>query len=369
MAISLELASKADDPGIRRLLAANSVPGRIRVAFTREPNYFLGCGTMGRFCQVVVARHEPTGEVVGVGCRASRPVFVNGQVEEVGYLGQLRVDPSYRGRSLVSRGFRLVRDLHADGRVRGYITTITEENTEARGILVERARRHFPIYRELDRFSVVSLIVGRAKSSGQARFAITPGAELDLGRIVAFLQRYGAAKQFYPFYTEEDFSPQSATTRGFCLEDLAVAHNNGDILGTMGLWDQSEYKQIVVTAYTGTMRWIRTWYNLVARVKGTPPLAAAGEPMRVAYGCFVCMKANDPGVFESLLHHLCNDAARRGYTCLIVGLSARDPLLSVARRCRHVAYQGRLYSVCWEEERSFHERLDSRIPYLEAATL
>ncbi len=369
MDICLELASKADDPGIRRLLAANSVPGRIRVAFTREPNYFLGCGTMGRFCQVVVARHQPTGEVVGVGCRASRPVFVNGQVEEVGYLGQLRVDPRFRGRSLVSRGFRLVRDLHADGRVRGYITTITEENREARAILVERARRHFPIYRELDRFSVLSVILGGRRSIGQARYRITQGAEVDPGRIVAFLRHYGAAKQFYPFYTEEDFAPQSPTTLGFCLEDLAVAYNNGDIVGTMGLWDQSGYKQIVVTAYTGTMRWIRTWYNLVARIKGTPLLSTAGEPMRVAYGCFVCIKENDPGVFESLLHHLCNEAARRGYSCLIVGLSTRDPLLSVARRRRHVAYQGRLYTVCWEEERSFHERLDDRIPYLEAGTL
>lgn len=369
MEFCFELASKADDTAIRRLLAANSVPGRIRVAFTREPNYFLGCGTMGRFCQVMVARHQPTGEVVGVGCRASRPVFVNGQVEEVGYLAQLRVDPRFRGRSLVSRGFRLVRELHGDGRVAGYITTITEENTEARGILVERARRHFPIYRELDRFSVLSFLLSGPKSIGQARYKIKQGPEVDLGRIVAFLQRYGAAKQFYSFYTEEDFRPESPATLGFRVEDLAVAHNGGDIVGTMGLWDQSEYKQIIVTAYTGAMRWMRTWYNLGARIKGTQPLPSPGEPMRVAYGSFICMRDNDPGIFEILLRHLCNEAARRGYTCLIVGLSARDPLLSVAQRRPHIAYQTRLYTVCWEEERSFHERLDNRIPYVETATL
>ncbi|HXV42038.1 MAG TPA: hypothetical protein VEC96_03165, partial [Anaerolineae bacterium] len=159
MEFVFDLATPADEPAIRRLLASNPVPGRVTVTYEREPDYFLGCGTMGRFCQVLVARHQATGEVAAVASRSTRPLFVNGQVEEVGYIGQLRVDERFRGRWLVSAGFRFFHQLHADGRVAGYLTTIIEGNTEAQGILVDRARRHFPVYREIDRLCTLAIIL------------------------------------------------------------------------------------------------------------------------------------------------------------------------------------------------------------------
>src|SRR3712207_9243112 len=91
MEFSIELATPGDDSAIRRLLATNPVPGRVTVTYEREPDYFLGCGTSGRCHQVLIARHLPAGEIVGIGSRAIRPLFVNGEVEEVGYLSQLRV--------------------------------------------------------------------------------------------------------------------------------------------------------------------------------------------------------------------------------------------------------------------------------------
>src|SRR5688500_16082267 len=105
MTFHFDLATPDDDPAIRRLLATNPVPGHITLSYEREPDYFAGCGTMGHFWQVLVAREEETGRVVGLACRATRPLFVNGQVEEVGYLSQLRVDNAYRGRWLVAKGF------------------------------------------------------------------------------------------------------------------------------------------------------------------------------------------------------------------------------------------------------------------------
>jgi len=62
-------------------------------------------------------------------------------------------------------------------------------------------------------------------------------------------------------------------------------------------------------------------------------------------------------------------AAERGYAYLMVGLSALDPLLQVASQYAHIPYYSRLYTVCWEDEVSFHEKLDQRVPYLEIAAL
>src|SRR5215475_13193087 len=102
MECQIDLANINDDIAIRRLLATNAVPGRVTVTYEREPNYFAGCATMGQTCQSIVARAGDG--IVGVACRATRPMFVNGRDVRLGYLGQLRVDARFRGRWLVSRG-------------------------------------------------------------------------------------------------------------------------------------------------------------------------------------------------------------------------------------------------------------------------
>ncbi|HEX9926493.1 MAG TPA: hypothetical protein VGD99_27840 [Anaerolineae bacterium] len=368
MEFIFELATPDDDPAIRRLLAENPVPGRVTVTYEREPNYFLGCGAMGRFCQVLVARRPIGGPVVAVATRTTRPLFINGQPEEVGYIGQLRVDRPFQGRWVVSGGFRFFHQLHADGRVRGYLTTIIEGNAQAEGILVRRARRHFPAYRELDRLCTAAIMLRRPQTIPASATEICRGSPAVLAEIVRFLYQHGAARQFFPVYCENDFN-ESPTTLGFRVEDFVLARQAGHIMGMMGLWDQSAYKQTMVQAYDNPLRSLRPVYNLGLRLIGAQPLPPPGRPIHFAYASFVCLAGNDPALFDLLLRHLYNLAAARGYAYLMVGLSARDPLLPVARRYAHIPYYSRLYSVCWKDEMSFHEELDDRLPYVEIAAL
>ncbi|MBE7552472.1 MAG: hypothetical protein HS126_15490 [Anaerolineales bacterium] len=372
-----ELATPADDPAIRRLLANNPVPGQVTVTYEREPDYFLGCGTMGRFCQVLVARRRPGGEVAAVATRTTRPLFVNGQIEEVGYIGQLRVDERFRGRWIVSGGFHYFHHLHADGRVAGYVTTIIEGNAQAQGLLVERARRHFPVYREVDRLCTAAIILKRPLFRLRSRntqyatrntFEIHPATPTDLLTITAFLRQHGPTKQFFPVYSEDDFR-NSPTTLGFRLEDFVVARQDGKIVGVIGLWDQSSYKQTVVRAYNDSLRRLRPLYNGWLRLSGTKPLPSPGQPIHFAYASFICIAENNPDIFGILLQNVYNLAVERGYAYLMVGLSTRDPLLRVAQKYAHIPYYSRLYTVCWPDEAAFHEKLDQRIPYVEIASL
>ncbi len=366
--VRFDLARPDDDAAIRRVLRTNPVPGGVVVSYEREPDYFLGCGTMGRSYQVVVGRNHPDGAIVGFVSRAIRPRLVNGRPEDVGYLSHLRVDKPFRGHWLVARGFRYMRHLHADGRVAGYLVTITEENVEARGILVDRPRRHFPAFREVDRLHTLALIVRAPKALPPSPYDIRRGSSEESGAVVAFLREHGAAKQFFPVYDVDDFGA-GPTTRGFAAEDLFIARYNGKIVGVLGLWDQSEYKQTVVRAYSGAMRWGRPFYNACARMLGAHSLPPPGEHLRSAYASFICVAGNDPDLFHLLLRYVYNLAAERQYAFLIVGLSERDPLLAVARRYAHITYRSTLYTVCWEEGGSFHDRLDDRVAYVEVATL
>jgi hypothetical protein len=366
--LTLRLATAADDADIRRLLAAHPVPGRITVTLEREPDYFLGCSTMGPFCQVVVGRDDATGELVGVACRAVRRLWVNGEARDVGYLSQLRVHASYRGRWLVSRGFRFFRALHADGRVTRYLTTITEDNHDAQGVLVEHARPHFPRYREVDRLATLTLLLRRGATRTSAGDGLEHVTAPDPAEVAGFLERQGPEKQFFPVYTKDDLQ-RSPTTRGLRAEDLLAVARDGRLVGVAGLWDQLDYKQTVVRDYAGALGWARPLCDAAAQVLGVSPLTPPGAIVRAAYLAFPCVAGNDPAVFRVLLARACAEAARRGYAWLLVGLVARDPLLAVAQRRFHVTYWSRLYMVAFEEEERRDEPLDGRLPYVEIAAL
>ena len=350
------LATDADDSGIRRLLKSNPVPGRIRIRYEREPDYFAGCATMGK-TQVLVAHAD--GNVVGVACRAIRRLYINGQPADVGYLGQLRVDPQFRGRWLVLKGFRKLHELHRQSPPRGYITTIIEGNDEAEGVLVRLARGPMPRYRKLDR--LLTLVLPTAKASAAtARTA-------DLPHIIDFLNREGRARNFFPVYDEQSFS--DGTTRGFDPRDFIVVRRNGEIAGVAGLWDQSAYKQSVVDAYDPLTRAARPLYNTAARLMRRATLPKPGTMLRHAYGSFFCVAGDDPGVTIELITQLLAAAKARNLDHLLLGFTESDPLLVVARVFRHVAYPAGLYTVSWDDGSDFHDQIDERPRYLELAAL
>ncbi len=377
MNFKFSLATPDDDGELRRLLATNAMPGRITTTFEREPNYFLGCGAMGTFWQIVTARENESGDLAGILCRATQPHFVNGKAEELGYIGQLRVDHRYRGAWLLSQGLPYLHTLHQDGRVRAYFSAISDENRVARGVLVEHPRPGFPAVRELAHIITPGIILSRAWWASRPQRApddgliIRPGAPESLPAIVAFLQEAGAQKQFFPVYTEADFTTRD-TTLGFSVGDFRVAYADERIVGVAGLWDQSGYKQTVVQDYAPSLRRIRPFYNLGARLIGVQPLPAVGDHLNSAYASFICIQNNDPEIFRRLLQDIYRLAATRGHAYLMLGLCAQDPLLPVALRYPHIVYDSHLYTVAWNDTDAgsdFHASLDSRIPYIEIAAL
>lgn len=363
------IATPLDDEDIRKLLRDNPVPGDITISYERSPSYFHGCGVMGDFHQTVIARHCADGLLAGLGCRAVRSMFINGRATDVGYLGQLRVDRRFQGRSLVPAGFRYFRALDQDRRTSGYITTIIEGNRVAEGVLVRRAGTSLPLYREIDRLFTLALPARSFKTHRHRTVEVRSAVDGDLQELIRFFQHHGAEKQFFPVLQEKDFAPGSARTRDLRIGDFLMAMKGGRLCGVVGLWDQSAYKQPVVRAYSGMLRWGRRLYNGFARCRGDKPLPAPGESLSLAYAAFTCIADNNLEVYDQLLRSLSTVAAQRGYGRVLAGLTERDPLLAVARQFPHFPYVSRLYTACWKEESQFHDYLDRRISHVEIATI
>jgi hypothetical protein len=357
MDVVVDLARPADDAGIRGLVRRQTVPGRIRLAMPRDPDFSLGCAVTGAHCRILVARSVADGAIVGVACRSTRQVFVNGREQRVGYLGQLRVDERFRGRWLLSRGFSLLAAIDRDDPLPIYLASIVDGNDEATGVLVARRRRCFPTFHEAARYRTDALPVRRSKPALGGREEIVPGTADQLPEVARYLRTEGAHRQFFSVWTDDRL--RDLDRLGLRIEDMRIARNHGAIAGVVALWDQTAYKQAVVRGYSG-------WLKAVAPLTSLPRV---GDEVRCAYASLVCVANDDPALFGRLLREVYNLASSRRFDYLLVGLEARDPLLRVVRAYPHVTYPSRLYVASWSDGGRLHEQLDGRPAYVDVATL
>lgn len=359
------LARAADEPEIRRLVGATPMPGAVTIRFEREPDYFLGCPIMGDPCDVLVARHLPDGELAGIMCRSERWAFVNGRETRIGAIGQIRIDERFQGRWLLQRGWRVLGLLGPPDLL--YVGVVARDNPRARGTLVGRRPPGALAATRLAGMTTFALVLYGFQPSAIRGCTIERGSRATIEEIVAFLRAAGSRRQLFPAYRIEDFVGGTAT-RGLELEDLSVARRAGSIVGVMGMWDQSAYKQDVVHAYGPGLRRLRPAYDLAARVIGAHPLPAPGEPIRSAFAAFVCVADDDPDVFRSLLRATCERARARGFAFVTIGLADHDPLLRAAGRWFRITYRSDLFVLSWSRSDPA-AGLDGRVAYVEIATL
>jgi hypothetical protein len=380
MKLRYRLAGHQDDAALRRLLASVPMPGAITVAFEREPDYFAAMRMSGREWQVLVAEDAGTGELAGVFCRSIQDRFVNGAPARVAYWGNLRIARAYQRSVFLSRAFEFGEGVYGNDPVDGNVAVIADENPLARKIFTERRRRRFPPLEPVCRILTFAVTLGRrwdrrhvrARTTASAGFDLVCGSDVGLSKIVEFLRGRGASRQLFPVYDEAYF-----VECGYGPEGFIVALRNGSIAGVAGLWDQSGCKQTVVRSYHGMLRLARPYYNLLAPLGGYPRLPGAGEHIRSAYLSFIAMEEGAPEAFAAILDEACRRACARGFAYLMLGLSETDPLAAIPRGLPHIPYTATLFTIelpadgtiARPGERSFRDRLDGRIPYLEIATL
>jgi hypothetical protein len=359
------IATPADEPEVRRLVGRVAMPGAVSVRFAREPDYGLGATIMGDPCDVVVARRRGDGVLAGILCRGERRVFLNGEERRVGYIGQIRAAPGFRGRWLLQRGLPLFRELGPPDML--YEGVVASENPRARALLLERrppGRLHAV---RLCGLTSLALLLRPRPLHVAPGLRVAQGSAAELEEIVAFLRRVGAGRQLFPAHRVADFT-DGRTLRDLAPEDLAIGRRDGRIVGVVGSWDQRAYKQEVVEAYGPWLQRARPLYDLAARLSGARPLPRVGEQIQVAFAAPVCVEGDDPAVFRALLDRAMERARTRGLAMLMAGFPDADPLLAEARRTIHVTYRSDLFLFSWATPAPA-AGLDARLPYCEIATL
>jgi hypothetical protein len=370
--VRFELATRADDAEIRRLLRENPMPGRISISLEREPDASLAAAVDGDVHRTIVARHPADGRLMGMGSVSVRDAYINGEVTRACYLSQLRLDRTCRPRaSVVIGGYRLLRELHESLDLRLCLTSIAADNTVARRFL-ERGLPDMPTYRPLDAFVTSVIDPRRASLRRPAGLHIDTcgGDDYRISELLGCLARNGRRHQFTPAWRARDLIERmrSGEIR------LMIATRQGRVVGCVGVWDQSAYKQAVIRGYEPRLlRW-RKWINAAGRLFNVPHLPPVGTTLNLAYLSHLAVDEDDPDVFRALLAAACDPSELRSKSLadarFVLGMSERHPLLgAISRRFYRFTYRTKLYAVHWEDGRAAAEALEGRLCQPEVALL
>jgi hypothetical protein len=367
--IKFDVAGKADDAGIRRLLRETPMRGQISLSLEREPDYFTDADIPGEVKQTIVARDAE--RVATVGTCTIRHRFVNGKPARVGYLGGLRLDARYEGRfDILRRGYAYFRELQASDPADFYFTSIATDNLRARSFL-ERGIRGMPHYEFVGEF--VTLIIPtrsvRVRTSSDSDPEIRPGFKgQSPDRFIQFLNEANAAFQFSLCWTAQELS--TLETLGLSESDFCLHFKDGELAGCGALWDQRRFKQAVVRGYTRTLAFARPVLNATSLISGRPLLPAIGAVLSNAFVSHLAARNGDAHCLTSLIANVAATARTRGIELLTLGFAANDfRLESVCRQFRCRKYRSRIYVVRWPDIGGSARELDGRFMNPEAALL
>lgn len=369
----LELATAADDADLRHVLRETPMSGHIAVSFRREPSYFAAAAVDGTFHQVIAARDSATDHIVGFSTRSVRNRYVNGKPQPIGYLSTLRLLAEHRNRGLVARGYAYLRRLHADGRTGLYLTTIAAGNETALKILTS-GRTGLPNYHYIGDYHTLVIPIPKSPSRPPAarlpsELTVRRATAADLPAVLTFLHEHGPKRQFFPCYEPQEFFTADGTFRDFQPAELTLALRSDRLVGTLGAWNQSHFRQSVVHQYSRTLNWSRPLYNGWARLRGLPQLPPAHQPLRYCVAALPVVASDDAEVCRALLRAVLVGANGGDHQHLLLGLHASDPLMKVAARFQTTRYTTRIYVVCWPDGEQLRAQLDGRPPYLELGSL
>ncbi len=344
--LDFSLATQNDEAELRALLRRQPLPGWANLSFEREPDYFAAKAIEGERYQVMLVREHESGELVAFCSRATRRVFIDGEIQNLAYLGQLRSiqgwQNSYRTYLALRKGFSTIRNQLRDSDELPFdITSILGDNAPAKRIL-GTSLPGIPHYQRYSGFNTLVYRSGNRRNIDSEQ--VKSGMVAGLSAISHFLQNNYQKYQFSPVWDES-----ALKSAGLAAEDFLLLYKGSSITACVAIWDQRAYKQTIVRAYKKPLELLRPLVNLAAPVLDLPSLSPVGKVLNQAWLSHLACDEDAPESLELLLNMAFSKADKMGLDQLILGLSDGHPMLKAAQQTRrHLTYRSDLYLIQWD---------------------
>lgn len=356
------VATVDDNAAILELMGDVPMQGNLALATRRDPDFFA-LYDLQRGSNMLWVDDASDGRLAGMGGILVRDGHLDGVVQPVGYLGDLRTRGFVRERLAFPQVYahlfhRAVQETGCEY----YLTAILDDNAAAAAALTSSSspsstgatkRRPQPHYHPLTAYDMANVHFLRRRVARP-----TPGLYVrravvdDLPAITALLADDHAQRPFGWRFDDGEFEHRVQHWPGFSLHETFLVHDdNGVLRGLCTCWDASTVKRYRVLRYGGQMLWVKRGLSLLSSLTGTAPLPDVGDDFRYFYLTNLSIVDDDPRVFQALVDAVYAAHVDDGFHFFCFPLYPGDPLTAGTRGyyVRRVPFH--LYAVTSSEKR------------------
>ena len=324
-------ACAADNDALLALARRCPMDADISLLVERDPDFFALARARGESHTLVA---ELDAELIGCISSWRRPAWLGGKVTEIGYLGDLRVDPRHRRRRVGwELGRAILGSLDALPPAPYLVATGVGNRAVAPLVAVFGAARP-----PIARFTSWQLLPVR-------RFGIP--ASLDIGaaedrdepELVALLDEFHRPRDCAPVFGDGGFRALLARSSGMGLGDYLLARRAGRIVAALGLWDASAVKR---TRVVGLPWWLRGACAVARGLGRAGPLRALPQPdtlLKFRYLRHAAHRRGEETAMQALVRSAVNAAGRRNEQFVAFGCADDDPLLRAAAGAPRIGFR------------------------------
>ena len=361
------IATGSEEMILQQFYRNNPTGGALNFCLLREPKFFSALEVEGSKNDVLLV--SDSSGLAGVGLISEKDVFINGRKEKLGYYSGLRIVKEYQGSNCYLRMARIARELHANNSCKVYLANVFADNSATLDTFIAQGRT-YPSFRSAGDyhtfiFSAYNQIPDKIHHD---HLVISKTVRSDIKDLVAFLNKQGEFRQFFPCYTDNDFLQDGGLLKGLSAENILIARHNNMIVGTMALWDQNSFRHWMIKSYSGLLSFMRPMANVLASLGHRPVFPSPGEAINYQIISLCCIDEKHPEAFTLLINNLLKKIKWDKSVYAAIGIHQSDPLLKLFR-FPAVRLLSRLYKVYWPEDSRFAQLIDDRLPYFELGSL
>lgn len=354
-----EFATESDGEEISALLEQTSFEGDFELIYAKRPNACVSINRDGKKNAIVIARNCNTRKIVGAGICIINEMIVSNEVVNVGYLCGLRVDKNSTVNILKS--YKMLKEFCDKNNVKYTYTTILPDNSYAIKMLTKK-RNSMPLYIKHSDYAVHII---RKKLKFKSKYKCLKATENDFDKLLAFIQSESKNKEFFPNLTAETLKHGFW---GLTYEDFYLLKNdNEEILCCGILWNQWDYKQLVLKRYSFKYKILKIFTSVILKLLKYPKPPEENEIIKYLTLSFVLSKGDNPDYFNDFIRQVSNNVSEE-CEFFVYGSTTDSVQSKKMHKISAVNYKSYVYLIDWDKTNQYDDLLSKNI-YIECGLL
>lgn len=351
MEYKIERASEKDGKEMLELIEALPSKGIFELLYTRRPNAYSSYKKESDRVEIGVIRDEDS-KIILQGTCVIRDYYLNGDKYSIGYLGGIRKRPDFKG---IVNWMEMLVALRKYVPCDMYYCSVLADNKLVMKYLT-RKRKNIPQLEKVCDYTTYVMnpkIIARKRWKLPDRSLVFRKAEQsDLAGIHEFLDKEGQKYNFFPKISdlEQDFYDLRA-------EDCYLLERDQTIVAFTALWNQSSFRQYIVTKYNKPLNYMRR-VDKLTQLLGYIPFPKENQVLDFPHLAFFLVEDNNPDIYKYFLYKVSGEIKNKT-DMTVIGIPNGNPVKrEVYDKIRALSFQSTLFFINLSEKKI---RFDNRL--------